>query len=287
MLSNSESWFLSKFPEALYPATKNSLLEYNKRVVAGHGVAASSRVIICGLARDLGDTLYKTIARIECLGSMFEDYLVVIYENDSSDSTRSVLQTWTGLNYKVCPIFENLKKKRNEQDKSNGRTVDMAYYRNQYLAFARELAVGFKPNYLITLDTDLDGGFSYEGICNSLSYDYDVVGSNGLFYREWEGKMQRLYYDSWAFRKLYHPSAHADEEINLMVLNRGEEPFQVISAFGGLALYKWSSIPDEVWYTSGDCDHVTLHKQMIERGFDKIYVNPSQITLYSPTSYRL
>jgi hypothetical protein len=33
-------------------------------------------------------------------------------------------------------------------------------------------------------------------------------------------------------------------------------------------------------YCGGDCEHVGLHREMRARGFDRQYLNPSQIVLY-------
>ena len=55
-----------------------------------------SRTVICGLARNIATHLPGTMARIERLGSMFADYRVLVYENDSTDATREY-GAWVGL----------------------------------------------------------------------------------------------------------------------------------------------------------------------------------------------
>ena len=34
-------------------------------------------------------------------------------------------------------------------------------------------------------------------------------------------------------------------------------------------------------YAGGDCEHVVLHRAMRESGFDRLFLNPSQIVLYN------
>jgi hypothetical protein len=36
-----------------------------------------------------------------------------------------------------------------------------------------------------------------------------------------------------------------------------------------------------VRYGGDDCEHVVLHRQLRDRGFDRQFLNPSQIVLYS------
>jgi hypothetical protein len=71
---------------------------------------------------------------------------------------------------------------------------------------------------------------------------------------------------------------------------------KVRSAFGGMGIYKTSSIIGARYstYMLGNgltsvygtriadqscCGHVGLHNEMISNGFDKIYINPSQMTI--------
>ena len=82
---NAIKWYISKFPESLYPCSSDLQQEHNSRVVLGRQKMAESTVVICGIARDVAKNIMATIARVERLGKMFLDYRVVIYENDSTD----------------------------------------------------------------------------------------------------------------------------------------------------------------------------------------------------------
>ena len=48
----------------------------------------------------------------------------------------------------------------------------------------------------------------------------------------------RVFYDSYAFRRVNHPKPHPSAEINRLVYNRGEPFVKVSSCFGGLAIYR-------------------------------------------------
>ena len=292
---NAIKWYISKFPESLYPCGKEAQEDYNIRVITGRQKMSESTVTICGIARDISKNIIATLARIERLGRMFKDYRVVIYENDSTDGTDVVLKEWEDQNYKVKILSEKLGDVKYESNTDVERLTALATYRNKYLdyIFSDETIV---PEYMVVADLDLSGGWSYEGICNSFSYDnWSVMGSNGLLYglsetlKDDDGNpmMRRVYYDSLAFRRVGHPEPHVSSEINALTYNRGEEPFRVDSCFGGLALYKSSAFRHGARYSGPDCDHVELHRRFLDTGINDIYLNPSQIALYSNVHYTM
>jgi hypothetical protein len=292
---NAFKWYISKFPESLYPCGHENQEEYNAKVILGRQKMSESTVVICGIARDISQNIIANIARIERLGKMFDDYRVVIYENNSTDGTDELLKEWEKSNRSVTILSEKLGSKKYESSTE-------ADYRNNYLEeiFKQQFHLSFRacrnvpPDYVIVADLDLKGGWSYEGICNSFGYDnWNVMGSNGLLYglspslknKDGSHAMTRVYYDSLAFRRIGHPEQHVSSEINALAYNRGEDPFRVLSCFGGLALYKYSAFQHGARYSGPDCDHVELHSKMLDVGIDDIYLNPSQIVLYSNTHY--
>ena len=61
----------------------------------------------------------------------------------------------------------------------------------------------------------------------------------------------------------------------------------ILSVFYALSLpniYK-SEVLEQTKYTKEDCDHVTLHSQIKKNGY-KVWLNPSQITLYTKHYYQ-
>ena len=262
------------FPESFYPPVKNTE-EYIDRIVCGADIASNSTVLITGLARNIEENVASLLHRIRNIGTMFSKYDVFIFENDSSDDTKYLLQQnlYNIKNYYLS--LNDFNKKRHDNDTNFDRTVDMAFYRNHYLDFLRNNSTEY--DYVIVLDTDILGGYSYEGILHSLSYNFDITTSNGLIYQN----EQKLYYDTWAYRRLDHPEPHISGEINMLNYSRGEEPIKVLSAFGGTAIYKSEVLLGDEKYLSGDCDHVTLHKQLNR----DVWINPSQIVLYNRSYY--
>lgn len=283
---DSVNWYISQFPEAQFLVPQKYKEEYNKRVIYGHNLASKANVLICGIARNVSRTLPYTMARIEALGKLFKNYHVFIYENDSTDNTSEILSDWS-KNSHIDFTSEKLGAPTFHDLKGLTRRRCMAHARNQYLDYARQYANSTLIHYLIIVDMDLQGGWSYHGVLNSLGHPgWDIVGSNSLYYLSEENQIVRLFYDTWAFRSLGTKEEIEDSIANLFRFNRGEPLIQVNSCFGGLAIYKPYFLFEGVNYTEEDCDHPTLHNQLCNKGY-KIYLNPSQITLFNKTEYTL
>lgn len=264
--------FYSNFPEAMFPPCNPK--RYNELCRLGEKRSREKSIVICGLARDI-ENFHFIKSYIERIGSMFKFYHVIIYENDSTNDTPQQLNAWADSCNNVKVISEKLNKVRHEQDQSLQRRIDMAFYRNSYLKYA----LVYKSDYVLVLDMDIKG-VSYEGILNSVAWDLDVIGSNGFLYRK-DKEPHKIYFDSWAYRgkgEDYTPKS------NLLNFQRGESPVECDSVFGGAALYK-SHVLKDTEYQSWSCDHVTLHKQIRDKGY-RVWLNPSQIVLYSNHYYQ-
>lgn len=74
----------------------------------------------------------------------------------------------------------------------------------------------------------------------------------------------------------------AAAETHLLRFRRGEPLVPVWSCFGGLGIYRTECL-SAASYEGSDCEHVTLHRMLRERGYDRLFLNPSQIVLYSPS----
>lgn len=281
-LDKGLEFYIGSFPESLYQVDNEFKKEYVERVIQGRNRITESTALICGLARDVEKTLPYNIARIRRLGNMFKHFWVYIFENDSVDNTKQILSNWSTEDPNVIIYCNNYDKIRHEQDMSRNRMTDMAFYRNHCLSLIKSASF----DYNIIVDMDIEGGFSYEGVCNSIGYDnWDFMGANGIQYRIRNEKYERLHFDSFAFRQIGSDGPHDGTEVNRMWFDKGQPPILVESCFGGLGIYKRYAITTDLTYSDEDCEHVTIHNRMRQNGFDKIYMNPSQIVVYTKTPY--
>jgi hypothetical protein len=235
---------MAYFDESRYLPSPRRANDYKRIVANGRKLMKDKTLVIGGLARNIAPVLGRTMARIERTGSMFKDYRVAIFENCLNRATR------------------------------------MAKYRNA----CREYIIEHWPDFdnAMIVDTDLPGGWSYDGIANTFGQElhWDFVGSNGIIYKEYNGVLDKpLYYDAWAFRWHESWSPVFARQINPRNWMRGEPMLHVNSCFGGLALYKMECMLAGK-YDGTDCEHVPLHRSLAELGFDQGFLNPSQIVCY-------
>jgi hypothetical protein len=235
-------------------------------------------VVFAGTCKNIESYVKKSLENIEECGKLFKSFKVIIYENDSIDNTRNLLNEYKKDNYYY--IFEdNIQEPR--------RTMRIANGRNKILEKMNDLG---NFDYLIMLDLDdvTHKGTFIETIKTCFKHDkWDVLTAN----------QKNKYYDLWALRM--HPYIDYDIiselsrddpiEENGIIYNKLDNTkfekglIEVESAFGGIAVYKISSIknckyigehignkryPDH----SEQCEHVEFN-QCIKNNGGKIFIN--------------
>ena len=239
------------------------------------------RVAICGLCRDVRPELPRFSARVERLGGMFAGYQAVFYENDSSDGTREFLSAWAMRNPAIHVVSERPGLPRFGQIPSLERAAVLARHRNRY----RELVLTKcgDPDFVIVVDSDLKGGWSEEGIAHTFGHDdWDYVGSYGLAVPGHPARARPdplRHFDTWAFRAAGPSRSSRTMDPGRLTFERGEPMLPVLSCFGGLGIYRTACL-HAADYDGSDCEHVALHRKMRAAGFDRLFLNPSQIVLY-------
>ncbi len=267
------------FPEELFPATPELGSDYRRLLTLGQNRMQQATAVICGLARDVAEILPVTITRIERIGESFGDYRVVIYENDSRDDTRSLLLAWAQRNPRVRVIMETIGDPVNPCARCLHRAARMANYRNRCLDVMHVEFANF--DYALVLDTDLKGGWSYDGIANTFGHDnWDFVGSNGIIFKRVGRELNvPIQYDAWAFRLDENFSALPTASVNVLQWQRGQPLIPVTSCFGGLGVYRLEALLS-ARYSGWDSEHIPLHQTMRKKGFNRMFINPSQVALY-------
>jgi hypothetical protein len=257
-------------------------------------------VVITGLCRNIINVLPQTVARLRKTAELFKEAKILIYENDSDDGTSEALR-------EECDGDSNIILKQDiTGHKMYGKTRELA--RPMYLGKLRQMCNGwirdinkfFPIDYIIVIDLDLDGGWSYDGILNSFGYDHwSAMTANGFEYKEKKIESEqgvdyleyeRLFFDTFAYKRYGSWEVVDSQETNRLRFERGEDPFRVYSNFNGVGIYKYEDMIDCTFGAHQNPDGTVInewsfmHNQMIKNGCD-IYLNPSLITLYSPTEY--
>lgn len=264
-------------------------------------------IIICGIVRNAEVGLRRNLPVIERVVEQFSSFKIILFENDSSDRTKEVLNHWqsiigdrlvivsedTGLRA-VTPMAGEVKC---NPFYSSKRINKMAELRNQYMSYIDRN--NLRADYLMVVDLDV-ANISLEGIMSSfeMGVEWDAVTANGY---SLSPKLRRRYHDSYALAEYGDEKNPQTEEKILRMsekyasLNPGDDPVRVFSAFGGLAIYRfdavaglrYSAIPNDDSRVEVRCEHFSLYKQMADRGYTRIYINPSMQIKYQRLTLKI
>lgn len=210
-----------------------------------------NKVVICGVAKDIADRIPYSLKIIEQIGTLFSDYKVLIYENDSSDNTANIIWDWSQtdksrINFLAGHIDYTL---LSDVIVNRGETGEL--FKPEAIARARNIIMDHveRPyfedcEYVVWMDLDFKLEPNYDGIREVLQSD-----------REWDGVFaygmdrEGNHWDWYPFRDGQVPLG--SELIGQdwwylprkgWKLDQAGEWYPVYSGFGGCAIYRRESI---------------------------------------------
>jgi glycosyltransferase involved in cell wall biosynthesis len=233
------------------------------------------KAVFVGCARDIEKEVNHSVNDIVRLASEFDDYAVLIYENDSTDKTLDLLRDLSKRNNRVNIISEKDVQGTRTQRLARGRNILLSMSRNHYPDF----------DFLVVMDMDY-----------TRSNTDSIVSIVKNMPLEWSGitaVSRHNYYDWWAFRSSdlnMDYDCHEDEKNIRQRGNCNEwgkrwsrdintRSRRVESAFNGIGVYRLSHIPPEAKYVgetidgNSVCEHVSFHSHLSE-----LYIEPRLIT---------
>ena len=258
--------------------------QYDKFVRLGADEAARAKVAIVAIARNAMPYLRNTLLLVDELAGKFRDCAMYVYENDSTDDTATVLDDFA-LRQWVTVEHETLGRP-DVRGFEPERTVALAEYRNRCRLWVENHAAD--ANYVVVLDLDPHGGFSVDGVLNSIGWmchemgiekrlDVGGMASHSLWVNVDDGEVTIAAYDAWAARLNWWDDRRDKMSMgwfHLLMFPVGSDPVPMNSAFGGLAVYRREAfLAPGVHYAGGDCEHVHLHKTMRQAGY-QLFLNP-------------
>lgn len=266
-----------------------------------------STVIICSIVRDAEHGLKVNIPVIDAICSHFKDYRIVIYENDSKDRTKLLLNKWAEKDKKrIRVLLNNSDASKTIPAKSNvtcnpffsrKRITRMVNLRNQYMEYIEKQK--WHSDYIIVVDLDV-AHLYVDPIIEAMGVnrDWNVLTAFGYSLSPY---FKRRYHDGYALTKLSDEKIPQTEDMIYSAskilgnLNSSDDWLKVYSAFGGLAIYKYNVIyglrykvlVNDDPQVEVRCEHFSICKQIHERGYGNIYVVPSMILKYQAVTPKL
>jgi len=244
-------------------------------------ITKNMKAVFVGCARDIETQVSHSLQDMIRLASEFDDYVILIYENDSSDNTADRIRDVSKQNPRVKLI--------SEKNIPGTRTQRLAHGRNLLLTMARTTYYDF--DFLVVMDMDYtrSNTDSIASIAEQMPLEYSGVTAVS----------RKTYYDWWAFRSSElrldydcHKEKHlregegegegeggCDAWGSLWGRKLNTKLRKVESAFNGIGIYRLSNIPSEATYIGETpegaevCEHVAFNSHL-----SNLYIDPRLVT---------
>lgn len=266
---------------------------------------SKASIVVCSIVRNAERGLRRNIPVIRELCTRFRDYRVVVFENDSRDGTVGRLQAWAADDPKVTVFCSTLGIRTIPSQEevtcnpffSRSRIVKMAGFRNQYLAYIEKQ--GWNPDLLMVVDLDVDRlDLSYILTSFGDTPEWDAVTAYGY---SLSPRLTWRYHDTYALvEEGMEDVPQTEESIKSASYRFGkmrptDSWVPVFSAFGGLAIYRYECIRGLRYQCLDNadprvavrCEHFSLYRQMRERGYTRVYINPAMRLKYQRLSFKI
>lgn len=279
--------------EEMLPLYKEFERTYLSKIELGKEHIKNQKIAVLCLTRDSEQYLENNIEKITHLLELALDYKIILYENDSIDNTKTVLQKLADKNKNIRYYTEDNGRKKFGSVKSLERTQSLAEYRNKLLNQIKNDRNLCVYDYVMVMDLDF-ADFSEPGILNSFGWlsdnnSIDAIAGNSFELKKVFNEYSLWNYDSWAFRFSWWNELKNNEYIRynpmlwfgLFIMPMGSPLLQVNSAFGGTAIYRTKKFIHGV-YDGYDCEHVCFHLSL-DRTYASfsLMLNPSQIMFFN------
>eukprot|EP01134_Creolimax_fragrantissima_P006221 CFRG6221T1 len=144
-------------------------------ILRGADRAKKTTIVFAGLVQNMAMAArLATPKRLQDLGERFEDYRIIVIENDSSDGTASFLKSWAKNDDHVQVLtskFEFARLKNNADGMNVVRFKRMALIRNMYMAELAMNPIYENMDYLAVIDFDNERGWDLDGVLSSIGLD--------------------------------------------------------------------------------------------------------------------
>jgi len=235
-------------------------------------------ISVFALFRDSQNTIYDSLDRLNNLNDIENvDFDFFFYENDSKDNTRQILKDWI-QDKPVKLFYEDVNTPRFGSVPDLYRLVLLSYYRNKL----KEMAGPVQSDYCLLIDSDiLFDNTHVEMLIDEIKKGWVMVTPNTRQYQIKDlmfDKSEDSFYDTFATRDIYFNNVMSFTDCPLILNDdRGrwfaDQPVEVASAFGGLALVNSNAYNQSKWSTHGWSEHVNFCSEL--RRFGQICILPT------------
>jgi len=189
------------------------------------------KCVICGTVRNCGPYLMKVVSNMKKIGSLFEEFNVILCVDKSKDKTLSLIQRIQEENPSFVIHI-------NKDAMYSERTANLCKARNKYLEIIRERFINY--DYFIVMDCD--------NVCSQMT-DVNILKYHLENSEKWDGLTfnKNPYYDIWALsiypyfincHWFYNYQKYTMYVKNLLRNCHKNNYVSCLSSFNGFAIYK-------------------------------------------------
>lgn len=214
------------------------------------------RIFFGCITKNLGERFQVFKSFADVLMTSLPELQLYIYENNSTDSTPQNLKSWSQENSRVHVKSEVVPKEWFlERSKAQTYTNEAcrleihAVCRNKMLEMMEEAGMGLaEEDVTIVMDPDITQVWNTEflvHVCKTYPKGVDALFANGL-------SLRGTYYDAYTYFDEQYPFGmeliHEDKILSdkypgiMKQIPMDAQPIPVLNAFGGLAVYRSSSM---------------------------------------------
>jgi hypothetical protein len=302
----NEQWVAVPSPAA----TAAPVTSKNRAVHDGYRAMKATNVTVLGVGRNLGPHLRAVLAQVDAMAALFGTSRAIFVEGGSTDRiTREVFARWAAASPANRTVVTVDTEARVEGTESPFRGHTMP--REGRLAQARNVGLRAlhslpqRTEYVVVVDLDVLG-WDLHGVADSFgrrataTTPWDVMCANGILlhgvYRDtyafrtdslntnhhWAGNDHVMYNITVDEKKVYRQNLRIAQRAarTMMDFSNLQGVVRVDSCFGGLAIYRYDAMVGcQYEYRHRepphmlDCEHVLLHRCMIDKHGAKVYAN--------------
>lgn len=266
------------FPENLFPASEELAQKYASEVFHGFSEMRNQTAIIATIVPSQQKLLPSFLLKMESLGKAFSDHRILICDSRSDVTITEVLAKWAELNSAVQILSDNYNGLRIHYGSFETPADASIHYHKRCQQEIRRSHSYFDK--VILIDPTIEFGWSPDGIASTFHRDdWDYVGSNGILYQRNGWKVNDcLQHDAGQFHSS-DDSICTFNQVDGMVFGRGDDWLPMTSCFGGVGIYQTEAYLNG-GYLGNQSTHLDFHQSMRRKGFNRIYLNPSQVVVY-------
>lgn len=290
--TNSKLFSSVTFPEKKFPIPVEYQSNFKDKVIIGKELAASSRIVFTGCVQNCEDNLIIQLKRLKWLAESFEDYIIVLFENGSTDKTKNILEKAQIEDPHIilldCPPDENCHGSSSTL-KGVEKIKYMSKLRNIYLEYVRTNYADWE--WLMVMDFNINGPISRLGMLHSLSFlstDKNAgIIANCVQHLPFTFGQLTILNDRSSFKfneqekilssSEFYKNRFNNQEIVSDRVKRGGKTHEVSSSFTGIGLYRIRDILDNKYDFSGNniSEHVFLNTNIAKNYSNPFIINPA------------